>query len=323
MRTLNVRAALIAACSALAVGPALAAEPPGDVRAVTDTPGLVAFWTFGEEAGQPRRSTGTQHPHPLTEVEGPIARVPGGCFSGYAAQFNGRQCFRIPHAELGDLNICGPRAEVSMFAVVRFAKGKTIAGIWSEGRGHGDDSGTRQYAMLLDMPTYGGPNKLTPHISAEGGVTYRADGTKFPWCADYAAGKTPLPRNQWVTLAFTYDGAWIKAYVNGQLDAQDFDAVAQKRTDPYFTQEGPGGGPRGINPYYHGRGIFCFDPARHAATKIPPSDFTVGSRQAVGKPMAEALEGHMAGLAVFRRALTDAEVDRLHRATGLPAADPR
>lgn len=58
--------------------------------------------------------------------------------------------------------------------------------MWSEGKGANADTGTRQYALLMNMPTYGGPNKLVPHLSAEGGVTRRADGSAFPWCADYA-----------------------------------------------------------------------------------------------------------------------------------------
>ncbi len=86
---------------------------------VESIPGLVAFWTFGEEPGCPRLSTGTTEAHPLQEVGGPIARVPGGPFSGYAAELNGRQYFRIPYAETGDLNISGPDAQVSLFAEMR------------------------------------------------------------------------------------------------------------------------------------------------------------------------------------------------------------
>lgn len=284
------------------------------VKAVARTPGLVGFWTFGEESGQERCSSRTKEKLPLEEVGGPIPRIEGGAFSGYSAQFDGQHYFRIPHSALGGLDISGKEAQVSMFAVVKVRSGKTIAGIWSEGKGHGDDSGTRQYAMLMDMPTYGGPNKLTPHISSEGGVTYRADGSKFPWCADYAAGKTTLPRDEWMTLGFTYDGQFIRAFFNGVLDAQDFDAEKQKRTDPYFTTEGPNGGPRGINPFYHGRGIFAYDAAKHADTKIAPSDFTVGSRLVMGGKLREALVGDMAGLAVFNRALSDEEMKTLHAA---------
>jgi hypothetical protein len=71
---------------ACTLGAAFAAAPGGDSRVILQTPGLVAFWTFGEEAGQPRRSLGTPHPHPLAEVGGPIARAPGGPFSGFAAE---------------------------------------------------------------------------------------------------------------------------------------------------------------------------------------------------------------------------------------------
>jgi hypothetical protein len=131
----------------------------GDATVIEKTPGLVGFWTFGEEAGQKRVSQGTKEKHPLSEVNGPIKRSTGGPFSGYAADLNGSQYFEIKHSETGDLNISGKDAQVSMFAVVRIVdlkKSRTIAGMWSEGKGANDDTGTRQYALLMNMPTYGG-----------------------------------------------------------------------------------------------------------------------------------------------------------------------
>lgn len=308
--------------------PALsAAEPTGNADIVRAMPGLVAFWSFGEAAGEPRRSTGTKHPHPLAEVGGPIARVAGGPFSGYAAELNGRQYFRIPYAETRDLNIAGPRAQVSMFAVVRIVdlrQSRTIAGMWSEGKGANDDTGTRQYALLMNMPTYGGPRQLTPHISSEGGVTRRADGSAFPWCADYAATRSEVPEETWCTLGFTYDGRYIRAYLNGEFEPRPLDPVKDRRTDRYFTHEGPNGGDRGMNPYYHGRGIFAYDPAKHAATKPNGgSDFTVGARMAVGSMLREATIGRFGGLAVFNRALSDAEMKRLHEAANVEAMKGR
>jgi len=288
-------------------------------------PGLVAFWTFGEEAGQPRRSSGTVNPHPLVEVGGPVARVEGGPFSGYSAELAGHHFLKIPYAETRDLNISGPRAQVSMFAVVRLRDlevSRTIAGMWSEGQGRGDDSGTRQYAILLNMPAYGGPRKLVPHISSEGGVTRRADGSAFPWCADYAVSAQEVPEERWVTLGFTYDGAWLCAYIDGVLDRHELDPVKHRRTDPYFTQEGPGGGSRGLNPYYHGRGIFAYDPGKHAASKpMGGSDFIVGARYAIGTLFAEgkATIGRFGGLAVFNRALSESEMKALHEAANVSA----
>jgi hypothetical protein len=303
-----------------------AAEPTGNRRVVEQMPGLVAFWTFGEEAGQPRVSSGTKETLPLQEVGGPIARVAGGPFSGYTVELNGKQYFKIPYAETGALNISGPDAQVSMFAVVRLVnlrQSRTIAGMWSEGKGANDDSGTRQYALLMNMPAYGGPRQLVPHISSEGGVTRRADGSAFPWCADYAATRSEVPEEEWCTLGFTYDGKYIRAYLNGVMEERPLDPAKDKRTDRYFTQEGPGGKDRGMNPYYHGRGIFRYDAAKHATTKPGGgSDFTVGARYAVGSMLKEATIGKFGGLAVFNRALTDAEMKHLHDAANIPALNP-
>lgn len=314
-------ASLIATSASRGAEPAGHAEPAGDAQVVTRTPGLVAFWTFAEEPGQPRVSTGTKEPHPLKEVGGPIMRVEGGPFSGFSAELDGKKYFRIPYAETGDLNIAGPTAQVSMFAVVRIVnlkQSRTIAGMWTEGKGANDDSGTRQYALLMNMPTYGGNRQLVPHVSSEGGVTRRADGSAFPWCCDYAASVSEVPEEEWCTLGFTYDSKWITAYVNGVAEPRILDPKADKRTDPYFTQEGPNGGDRGMNPYYHGRGIFKFDPEKHAEKKPGGgSDFTVGARYAVGSMLGEATIGRFGGLAVFDRALSAEEMKALHDAAGI------
>jgi hypothetical protein len=308
---------IVATSLSNAIGASAAADP------ILQSPGLVGFWDFKEAPGQPRLSKGTKQQHPLQEVGGPIARVEGGAFSGFSAELNGRQYFKIPYTETGDLNISGPGAQVSMFAVVRIVnlnQSRTIAGMWSEGKGANDDTGTRQYALLMNMPTYGGPRQLTPHISSEGGVTRRADGSAFPWCADYAATRSEVPEEQWCSLAFTYDGKYIRAYINGVLDARPLNPEKDKRSDRYFTSEGPGGKDRGMNPFYHGRGIFRYDPAKHAQSK--PSggaDFTVGARYAVGKMLGEATIGRFAGLAVFNRALSDTEMKRLHVAANIAA----
>lgn len=73
-----------------------------------------------------------------------------------------------------------------------------------------------------------------------------------------------------------------------------------------------------MNPYYHGRGIFQYDPDKHRETKPGgPADFTVGARYAVGSFLGEALRGKLAGLAVFDRALTDEELQQLHDSAAL------
>ncbi len=303
------------------------AVPAGDAEVVRRMPGLLAFWTFGEEAGVPRRSAGTKHEHALEEVGGPISRVAGGPYSGFSAELDGRRYFRIPYARTADLNIAGPDAKLSLFAVVRIVdlqKSRTIAGMWSEGKGAHDDSGTRQYALLMNMPMYGGNRQLVPHVSSEGGVSRRADGSAFPWCVDYAATRREVPEERWCTLGFTYDGAWVRAYIDGTLDARPPDPARDKRTDPYFTKGGPDGTNRGMNPYYHGRGLFRYDPVLHAASKPGGgSDFTVGARYAVGSMLGEATRGRFGGLAVFDRAISDAEMKALHDAAGIDRLNAR
>jgi len=305
----------------LTTSSALAQENREAIETVLSVPDLVAFWTFGEEPGQLRESVTSGEKYPLQEVNGPIGRYDEGCFSGYSADLNGKQYFRIPYAETGELNISGPKAQVSMFAAVRIVnlkQSRTIAGMWSEGKGAKDDTGTRQYSLLMNMPTYGGNRQLVPHISSEGGVTRRADGSAFPWCCDYAASVSEVPEEEWCTLAFTYDGEYISAYINGVMEFRPLDPVKDKRNDPYFKSEGPLGGPRGMNPYYHGRGIFKYDPEKHAETKADGgSDFTVGARYAVGSMLGEATIGRFAGLCVFKRALTPQEILKLHLATGI------
>ncbi len=96
-----------------------------------------------------------------------------------------------------------------------------------------------------------------------------------------ASGRRPriVLRSAWLTI-----NIGVRAYVDGALDELKLDPVARKRTDRYFTHEGPGGGDRGRNPYFLGRGIFRYDSVKHATTKPGGgSDFTVGARDAVGK----------------------------------------
>jgi len=315
---MRIKAMACAVVAAFTLGGVAAGAPVGDPSVVQNMPGLVAFWTFGEAPGQARQST-TAEAYPLSEVNGPIPRVEGGPYSGYSMELNGTNYLELAHEQLGALNISGPTAQVSMFAVVKIydvEHSRTIAGIWSEGKGWMDDSGTRQYALLAHMPAYGGARRLTPHISSEGGMTRRADGTPLDWNADYAAPVSDLRENEWITVGFTYDSQYIRAYVNGVMEERKLEPVADNRNDPYFTQEGPNGGDRGMNPYYHGRGIYTYDP--NDPTKMGPSPFTVGARHAEGQMLIDAFRGLFGGLAVFDRALTDEEMLALHYSSGIP-----
>ncbi|MEM6751166.1 MAG: hypothetical protein AAF612_11920 [Planctomycetota bacterium] len=294
------------------------------IDAAAQTPGLVACWTFDEPAGVPRRASAGVGDFALQEIGGAVPRIDDAPVGGHGVRFDVGSHLQIAHGHTGELNIAGPDARVSIFAVVRIdsldKRGGTIAGMWNEGQGHGDDSGARQYALLLDMPWYGGPKRVTPHVSAEGGATRRADGSMLPWCADYAATPDPYPVGRWCSMGMTYDGLHIHAFLDGQAKPWDLDPIEHRRDDRYFTREAPGGGDRGMNPYHHGRGIFRYDPARHAATKVSGgSPFVVGAREVRGRAGSEPLAGDLAALAVFNTSLTPTEMLALHRAALAPS----
>lgn len=307
---------------------ALAAPIPLDAEIMTPAQkiqsitGLVGYWDFAEEPGQDRVSAGTTNAHPLLEANGPVQRVTGGPLSGYAARLDGTNFFSIPYAQTADLNIYGADAQVSMVAFLRLDElinGTTVAGMWNEGFGRGDDSGSRQYALLMNIHAYGGRGNVTPHISSEGGVSRRADGSGLPWNVDYAASPQTIETNEWISVGFTYDGASIKAFYNGEFENREVDPVADNRTDRYFTETSDGNH-RGINGYYHGRGIFEYDPALHSETKPQGgADFTVGARVVGGDILRESMKGDFGGLMVFDRALSEQEMRTIHEAA-LPAA---
>lgn len=275
--------------------------------------GLVGFWTFGEPAGEDRVSRFTPTAHRLRETHGEVPRIAHS--SGHAAVFNqGGGYLRIPYEQTDDLNIAGPDAAFSIFAVVRLnaddARGGTVVGMWSEGLGPGDDSGVRQYALLLDMPAYGGPKRVTPHVSSEGGATRRADGSMLPWCVDYAATAERYPLGRWCSVACTYDSNWLTAFLDGKATPRDTSPQKDFRDDPYFLSEGPDGGDRGVNPYFHGRGIYRHD---CAAKNREGSPLVVGAREVRGKQGSEPLNGELAQLAIYNRCLSAAEMQQLHQ----------
>ena len=108
------------------------------------------------------------------------------------------------------------------------------------------------------------------------------------------------------STAFSNSGHWTPSKTSGRI------AISLRK--------GLGGKDRGMNPYYHGRGIFGYDAAKHAETKPGGgADFTVGARYAVGSFTKEASKGRFGGLAVFDRALSDSEMKTLHDSAGIEA----
>jgi hypothetical protein len=272
----------IVALCAIFVSLSLAQEPPA-IQAVVTQPGLVAFWDFREEPGEPRRSLAKAQ-LALQEQKGPIARVDEGPF-GHALQLKAGQWLSIPRAAIGPLNIHGKQAQVSVVAWLKRERKEPwqgIAGVWDESRGK------RQYCLFVNGPkrTDARTMKREPckdlfqgHVSDVGGAT---PGEEF--CITYATSGTPVPFDGWQCLAMTYDAREVRLYRNGRLDASE-----------------------GSNPFPQPNGLF--DGGAEGA------DFTVGSVSVKGKP-SNFFAGLLGGVAVFERALSADEVAALAKVTG-------
>ncbi|RKN84973.1 LamG domain-containing protein [Paenibacillus ginsengarvi] len=246
---------------------------------VLATSGLICFWSFQEPSGEDRLSAGA-HAYPLREMNGPIARVDGGVFGPYAARLDFGQWLRIPRDECSGLNMHGPQSQVSVAAWLRWGRSayngcEAVAGMWDESRLK------RQYCLFLNLRIWDSAEQVCGHVSSVGGPT-----PGYKYCMDSAIGSTPVTRDEWHFVAFTYDGAYAKAYLDGRLDERET-----------------------YNPYrYEG---CLFDGGSDGA------DFTVGAVDRSGEP-GNFFTGTLGGLAVFDRALGAEEIAALAAKT-LPA----
>jgi len=253
------------------------AAPPAESLLALE--GLVAFWDFREPAGQARLSRGP-HVLALEEREGPIARVDGGVFGPHAARIKRGQWFMLERTNVGPLDIHGKDAQVSVVAwVLREdpAAWQAIAGVWDETRKK------RQYCLFLNAPRgtrsdemkrYPLANRIHGHVSAVGGPTAGES-----YCITYSSGATEIPMGRWVCLAMTYNGRESRVYVNGRLDALEH-----------------------YNPFPYSDGLF--------AGGADGADFTVGAVHRSGT-WGNFFGGQIGGLAIFRRALSERELQTL------------
>ena len=158
---------------------------------------------------------------------------------------------------------------------------EAIAGIWNEYQ-------KRQYCLFINLAIHQSSQQVCGHISGTGGAT---PGHRY--CMDAAIGNTPISLNQWQCIAMTYDGEYIKSYLNGKLDVRE-----------------------NLNPYHYPLGIF--DGGNDGGS------FTVG---AVARPLnvqkenkespdvGNLFHGLLGGLAVFNRTLLEAEKEILAEST--------
>ena len=258
-----------------------------DAERIRKTKGLVALWDFKEPAGQLRKAVGKAE-FPLTETNGTVPRYNEGPLSGYSAGFGEGAYLSLPNEQTGALNIHGKKQGVTVVAWVNWTGERTgfVGGMWNEYQ----DGGKRQYGLFVSLPYYNGKNQVCGHVSWTGKPT-----PPFPYSIDYSASKQLVRANEWVCIAFTYDGQHIKSYLNGDFEARPTELIDHTKGFEGY----PDGLTHSKNPYYFSDGM-----------GNNGSDFTVGA-VLLKSGMGNLFKGKIGGLAVFDRALTGKELKRL------------
>ena len=255
---------------------------------IRSTRGLVALWDFKEEEGQKRNAYGKDS-FSLNEMDGTLARINDGPLSGISAKFDGKSYLSLANSETGNLNIYGKKQGITVIAWVKWTGEQTgfVGGMWNEYK----DGGKRQYGLFVSLPHYNGKNQVCGHISQTGKPT-----PPFPYSIDYSASGQVVPPNKWVCVAFTYDGKYIKSFLNGILEKREAELINNTK--------GFEGYPKGLiqskNPYY-----FPYYMGNNG------SDFTVGA-VLLKNGMGNCFKGQIGGLAVFNRPLREKELKQLN-----------
>lgn len=256
------------------------------ISKIKQTDGLVAFWDFKEKEGHARKSKGTGK-YPLKEQNGIVPRIEEGPLSGYSAKFGNKTYLSLENSKTGALNIFGEGQGVTVIAWVKW-EGSTgfVGGMWNEYQ----DGGKRQYGLFVSLPHYNGSEQVCGHISKTGKPT-----PPFPYSIDYSASKQTVTKNEWQCVAFTYDGIYIKSYLNGDFQPRESELINNTKGFEGY----PDGMIQSKNPYYFPDGM-----------GNNGSDFTVGA-VLLKSGMGNYFKGLIGGLAVFNRALDNYEILQL------------
>jgi len=257
------------------------------ISCIKSTNGFIALWKFDERPGQARKATGNGR-FPLKEGNGEIERRDEGPVSGYSMYLDGSKYLSLPNSKTTKLNIYGDEREVTIIAWVKWTGEQTgfVGGMWNEYL----DGGKRQYGLFISLPYYNGGNQVCGHISKTGKPT-----PPFPYSIDYSASTQKVPTDKWCCAAFTYDGRYIKSYLNGEFKSREPELIDHTKGFEGYTQ----GLIQSKNPYYFPYGL-----------GNNGSDFTVGA-VLLKSGMGNFFKGLIGGLAIFDRALNEDEIKLL------------
>lgn len=288
MLRITIAALLIIGCSQLMTGQTVKNNGTTTLlEKMKTTEGLIALWDFREQAGKSRKAFG-KGKFRLQEANGAVQRIAEGPLSGYSAQFDGSNYLTLPNRKTGALNLYGDGQGVTVMAWVKWTGEQTgfVGGMWNEYQ----DGGKRQYGLFVSLPYYNGRDQVCGHISRTGKPT-----PPFPYSIDYSASNQQVTKNQWSLIVFTYDGSYIKSYLDGVFEAREPELIDHTKGFEGY----PEGLTQSKNPYLFPDGM-----------GNNGSDFTVGA-VLLKSGMGNFFKGLIGGLAVFDRALTGEELKNL------------
>ncbi len=256
------------------------------ISRIKKTDGLIALWDFHEKEGHARKAVGMGK-FPLKEEDGTLPRINEGPLSGYSAKFGNKAFLKLENANTGELDIFGNNQGVTVIAWVKW-EGNTgfVGGMWNEYQ----DGGKRQYGLFVSLPHYNGAEQVCGHISNTGKPT-----PPFPYSIDYSASAQIVAKNEWQCIAFTYDGKYIKSFLNGEFQSRERELINHTTGFEGY----PDGLVQSKNPYYFPGGM-----------RNNGSDFTVGA-VLLKSGMGNFFTGLIGGLAVFNRALSEEEMQKI------------
>lgn len=243
-----------------------------------EVPDPLAEWTFGEASGPYLASGGGL---PLADA-GTTAATRIATPWGGGLALGGTAWLRLPLANAAALNLGSGsgRATVACWVRQRDPNAGFVAGMWHDQ----PTAPARCYGLFYDLASYGGDDRVCFHVSRTGLPT-----PGYPSAREYAATAATTTENRWQLLVGTYDGAEIRAYLDGEFS-------------PYPTYTDSRGATYAKNPY-------AFD----AGVNPRGADFTVGASLSNGAPGNLAI-ADLALLRVWDRALTSEQVRALYDA---------
>ncbi len=233
-------------------------------------PHLVAFWNFTKSGERFTAQQGSAYTLVSQSGSLPIVDSPGAPLGGKALHIQEGTWLRCPRAECPKLDIHGPEGQLTVLAWIRREQKSNRECEFIAGQWNESNLG-RQYGLFLNISVWQQHDQICGHLSNVGGPT-----PGYKYCIDGPVGSTPVPNDEWSVVAMSYDGQSGYAWLNGQLDTRP-----------------------GLNPYSMAGGLH--DGGRDG------SDFTVGAVHRNGS-IGNFFTGQIAGLAVYSRALTPAEI---------------